>query len=332
MQCPGCDSTTDFERIASHWSGGCGYPSIPEDVRAVLDGLVLAGGAISGNGHNRYLTIGTTSQDLAEWTAAQLGWLCQSVRETEGDGQREVVYRVRTPAHPGINRYERWSHVGESSGRIPPERFDLSPRAARVWWAHAGGLEWSKPQDSARQGAFSSAADAKQDWIVRVLDDAGFDPTPADRRVKLRPTEVAEWLDWIGGAVPGAEYKWASEQSVYWILQGDPVAGTLACPVCDSSQITLRYHAPTLYHCDACEAAFNTPVGRAAVSPSYSDEDIQDCIRAAATAKGDPLSSSQYEEWRSEWGDGYPSSVTISQRQGWSQSCRDAGVEPGGPN
>lgn len=85
MQCPNCDSTTDYERIAQHWATGCGYPEIPEDVRTVLDGLVLAGATVAGQGSNRHLKIGTVSQTLADWTADQTGRNQSTVSRTTSE-------------------------------------------------------------------------------------------------------------------------------------------------------------------------------------------------------------------------------------------------------
>lgn len=212
-RCPVCGEHK--QRIAQHWAlSGCGYPSVPADQRAVLDGIVLAGATVAGNGSNRHLTIGTTSESLAEWTADALGWLCHGVRTESFAGDREDVYRVRTPAHPSINRYERWAHVGDNSGRVPPETFRLGPAAARIWWAFAGGIEWGE-YDSQRQGIISAADTEKQRWIVRVLEDAGFDPTPVDRRVKLPPSDLDDWLSWAGDPVPGVGHKWAQTIAEY---------------------------------------------------------------------------------------------------------------------
>lgn len=205
--CPECGDEKD--RISQHWAkSSCDYPEIPSDLRAVLDGLVLAGGTIAGNGSNRHLTIGTTNADLADWTASELNWLHHGTRETEtDDDSRDSVYRIRTPAHPGLNRYERWPRAPDSRGRIPPDRFSLSARTARVWHAFAGSLLF-REYDSQRSATFSAKYDDRAEWIQRVLADVEFDATRAGKRVQLPPTETARWLSWIGAPVPGVEHKW----------------------------------------------------------------------------------------------------------------------------
>jgi predicted RNA-binding Zn-ribbon protein involved in translation (DUF1610 family) len=205
--CPACGDA--FERIASHWSNSaCGYPDISVEQRAVLDGLMLGGANVDGQGSNRHLLASTTSQLLAEWTADQLDWLHHGTRVVHGDSaDHGDVYRVRIPAHPAINRYERW---GDGETRAPPDNYDLTPLAGRVWWAYAGGLQWQGEYDSQRTATISALNDDRGAWVQRVLSTAGIDGTRAGKRVQWHGQQLRDWLDWIGDPVPGAEHKWAT--------------------------------------------------------------------------------------------------------------------------
>lgn len=161
--CPKCGQ--EKERIAQHWAmSSCGYPDIPEDILAVTDGIVLAGGTVAGNGTNPHVEIGIANEELSNWIVEQLGWLCQSIREQDSAGP-EQVYRIRTPAHPQLHRYERWTKLSANSGRQPPEHYRLSARAGRVWWAFAGGIQSHGEYDSQYAGTFSALSDGKADWI-----------------------------------------------------------------------------------------------------------------------------------------------------------------------
>lgn len=208
--CPECDEQK--ERVAQHWAmSACGYPEISREQREVLDGLMLAGATVTGNGNNRHLTIGTTSEALAEWTADQLGWLHHGTRVEQGDSNRNDVFRVRTPAHPACNRYERWGDGGE--GRAPPDDFQLTARAGRAWWAYAGGLQWSGEYDSQRTATISALDDSRARWVQRVLATAEIDVTRVGKRIQWHGQQVRDWLTFIGSPVPGAEYKWADHQA-----------------------------------------------------------------------------------------------------------------------
>jgi len=217
--CPNCGEWK--ERLAGHWRF-CGYPMLSANQRAVLRGLMLAGATVGGNGKNRYVTIGTTHPQLAEWAADKLDWLCHSVREEPEYGERETVHRIRTAAHPQCNRYERWRKLPGNSGREPPEDLVLERTTARVWWAFAGGLQWSGPYDSQVTGAFSARRDERAEAYQRALSEVGYGATRAGKRVQLPPSEIKRWLGWIGDAVPGVEHKWQTDKAVYKTLRTEP--------------------------------------------------------------------------------------------------------------
>lgn len=285
--CPECNEEKD--RISQHWakSSRCSYPEIPDDLRAVLDGLILAGATIAGNGSNRHLTIGTTNFDLADWTASELAWLHHGTRETEtDDGSRDCVYRVRTPAHPGLNRYERWPRAPESRGRIPPDRFDLNPRAARVWHAFAGSLLF-REYDSQRSATFSAKYDDRAEWIQRVFADAEFDSTRAGKRVQLPSTETTRWLSWIGSPVSGVEHKWRvsnlGERPVYQ----------------DSS-------------------------GRG--RPQFPDESLLNALRNIADLFGRPPLTHEYNAWRPQAYPAQVT-ILKRWESGWRGALEDAGLD-----
>jgi hypothetical protein len=205
--CPRCEASK--QRISQHWAkSSCGYPEITDSQRALLNGLVLAGATIAGHGTNRHLTIGTTTEALADWVAAELDWLHHGTRMVVSDesGAPSHIHRIRTPAHPAVNRYERWQRAPESRGRIPPAEFELSVRSARVWYGFAGNLLF-REYDSQRSAAFSATYDDKAEWIQRILDTAGYDSTRQVNRIQIRPTETSRFLNWMGRPPPGAEHK-----------------------------------------------------------------------------------------------------------------------------
>lgn len=224
--CPACNES--HERVAQHWAmSGCGYPEISDGHRDILDGIVLAGGTVAGNGNNRHLQIGTTVEPLAEWLAEQLDWLCQAVRCNRRDGDWADQYQVRTPAHPSCNRYERWDHIGHGT-RTPPDDYQLTPRAARVWWAFAGGLQWSGPYDSQITATISALEDRRAASIHRVISTVpiNIDPTRAGKRIQWSGPAVDEWLEWVGASVPGVEHKWAESLVEYRTLRDRPQTET----------------------------------------------------------------------------------------------------------
>jgi len=355
--CPACGDA--FERIASHWSNsGCGYPEISTEQRDILDGLMLAGATVAGNGKNRHITIGTTSEQLAAWTAEQLDWLTHSVREEQPDGAAESVYRIRTTSHPQCNRYERWSKIKGNSGREPPEDIVLERTTARVWWAFAGGLEWSGPYDSQCNAAFSAERDERANWIYRVLTESGYEPTRAGKRVQLPPTDTRRWLNWVGNAAPGVEHKWQTSKAVYKTLRTEPETEseyrtalyTAALKIArertkkELSEDVFETRVDGIQATDIAEwlgggdwhDALRVASVQAKAGDSHKDGDPQqersnytkkeiiEAIRTVDERIGDQLLSKRtYDEHRD---DNQPAGNTITNRFRWTEIKADAGV------
>lgn len=323
-QCPDC--RVEYERLASHWThpaSDCTAPAVGDDQREVLDGLMLAGATVAGNGTNRHLRIGTTNERLAEWTAEQLGWLCQSVRPVDDlEDDHNTIYRLRTVAHPGLNRYERWSKLPDSDGRSPPPTFGLTRRAGRVWWAFAGGLEWAGADGTQRRGAFSALHDDRAIWIGRILDQTGVDTVRVDKRVRLEPTDLERWLEWTGGPVPGVEYKWSRTRRAYLPAKAVDTLREVY-PVATMSPTdpdrTLRSVQRAVEMVQESDDPFSD-AGRG--KGGYSDAHYYAALILAAREFGPGVSTSTYQaEAPAEW----PSAWTISQELGWNDAKRELG-------
>jgi hypothetical protein len=346
--CPECGD--EYERIASHWSNStCGYPEITEDQRAALDGLMLGGSNVDGQGSNRHLLASTVSSPLAEWTAEQLDWLHHGTRVVHGDADNQDVYRVRTAAHPAINRYERW---GDGETRAPPDDYDLTPLAGRVWYAFAGGLQWHGDYDSQRTATFSALKDSRAAWIIDVLGAVGFAPTRAGKRVQLRPTETTRLLGWIGDPVPGAVYKWADSLIEYQTLRENPLSEadywTTVCQ-CALKVAAERTDQPLnadLFdrRVDVVDAEtvaeilgggnFESALSVAGVPARKSKEDtgiekhskteMLSAIREVDERVEGPLTRSEYDEYRDS---DHPSYSTIVRRYGWNSLKREIDLD-----
>jgi hypothetical protein len=65
-RCPACGERK--QRLAQHWSHSstdCEYPALTEDIRAVVEALVLAGATVTGQGPTRFIVSGMGSPHLA---------------------------------------------------------------------------------------------------------------------------------------------------------------------------------------------------------------------------------------------------------------------------
>lgn len=217
-QCTACGETK--ERLSRHWSY-CQFPSVDADCRSLLTGILLGGGSLQGNGEQtQHLRVSTTSEDLARWLLDELGWLAHSLRRVTSEDNRKPLYIVRTHSHTHLRRLrDRWYRGGDKRLRSD---VDLSPRAARVWWALAGGLEWTGAYDSQIRGTLSAEADERADAIMTVLSAAGYDADRLDRRVCLYGDDIRDWLAWISPPVPGVEHKWTTSLVEYRARNAGP--------------------------------------------------------------------------------------------------------------
>lgn len=221
--CPTCDR--EYARISQHWAkSSCDHPTVTRTSHDFLTGLLLGGGSVQGNSANKYTTIGTRHRPLADWLYTELDWLAHSLRRVDPPGEQGQFYRVRTHAHPALTAYRQWYVDGRK--RLP-ERIciDLNSRGGRVWWALAGGLQWSDPEyATTRQATVSALDDDRAARITAILEDIGLEPTRAGKRVQLPPKQTTAWLEWIGPPVPGVEYKWAADHQEYRTAKRDAEA------------------------------------------------------------------------------------------------------------
>lgn len=358
--CPECGESK--ERVSQHWAmSGCGYPDLSDRQLSVIRGMMLAGGTIAGNGKNRFVTIGTTSELLAKWTVHQLDWLAQGIREVDGTGDGDDVYRIRTVAHPSCNRFERWEKLAENSGRSPPNRFSLDQATASVWWAFAGGLQWADPWQSSCQGTFSAQRDEKAAWIQRVLEDTGFDTNRAGKRVQFPPLETGRWLEWLGNPIPGADHKWEPSPIDYRVQrqapesESDRRAERCLAALEIAAKRTDMDLSPDVFE-NRVEAADADEVAETLGGGSWEDalsiadvqteavgsnsrgqsttidiEEAADLISRAVAAVGEPLTIEAYQDWRADQDGAAVSGNSIAKKFGWKNVCDAAGVEHGAP-
>lgn len=351
FECPECGS--EYARLGQHWAMGDCDPVVSGDQHAVLQGLLLAGahatdGAVIGQ---------TSSQQLAEWTTRELGWLAGRLTRVRFDEpEKSPIYRLRTPSHWAVETYEDWTDS-------PPSEYELSPRAGRVWWAYAGGLQWHGDYNSQRTAAISALDDGRADWILRVLADVGVDATRAGKRVQWHGEQLREWLAWIGDPVPGAEYKWASSPVTYQAARHKhesrleyrvTLAVTALEVAADKTTDTLTREgfaeeidvvsadmvADVLgggSFEDACSVAGVTDNGSGVALGSidgdvvqWSQEDCVEAIQSAVGELGEPLSNAAYREWARGRSD-VPSVETVAGTNGrferWRDACEAAGVQ-----
>ncbi len=236
--------------LSQHWvkSATCEFRPLDDAQHEIVRGLLLGDGTLGGR-RRPSLEVQSTREPHLRWLHRQLGWLSRGITQ-DGRG----VYRLRTMSHGDLSEYESWRPT-------PPSNWELTPQAARVWYACDGAVGFTS--DGARaQITFAASNDEKRTALRRLLSQAGFQSAKWDRRVALNRDETGDWLAWLGDPVPGSEHKWATSRAVYQRLRAER-------PVWKEGR-------------------------------KYPDESLLNALRNAADDLGTPPSKGDYDRWHPE--------------------------------
>jgi ribosomal protein L40E len=128
--CPECE--TEYVSLGSHWarSQTCDYPVPALDDLAILDGLMVVGGALNNRQRdaNGYLSIVHHDKPVLEWIADELDVLVASITEFNqaesidyhGSGPTTSHWELRTRSLPALAQYARW-YDGDNTRTVPED-------------------------------------------------------------------------------------------------------------------------------------------------------------------------------------------------------------------
>lgn len=187
--CPTCDARVD--RLGTHWSKGPHDPPAGSDRQhEILKGMLLAGAQIIDvEGRTPRMQIASTSLDYLEWLADELGWLCASINEIEGEAEgvtnlREsfgseatftnTVWDLRTRSHPCIDALKRRLE-GDLDAYF--QETGLSPLALGVFYGRHGRTEDGRLHINTRLCPLADdvLADLFGEWEARIVDAGSKD-------------------------------------------------------------------------------------------------------------------------------------------------------------
>lgn len=229
VTCHECKST--YERVGYHWSnGGCDYPKIPDDKESLVLGLMLGDGTLRTHTSAPFVQTYMINEPFLEWMDEQLEWLStgvslyrtaeRSAELSQNNGQPDAdvadyhdVYVMQTRTMPQFRRYESW-YEGTERKRFA-DGLVLSPIEAMVWYACDGSLNWDRRYPNSRPHA-TIGVRSEMDDITKVLqmfEDSTFDHIPRvdENTIRFSVDETEDFLEWMGSAPPGFDYKWTME-------------------------------------------------------------------------------------------------------------------------
>jgi hypothetical protein len=220
--CEQCDSR--FERVGSHWARSqCNHSEIADYKIKILRGFLLGDGYLSRQCGNPNFEIRMINREFLEWVDKQLGWISTGVSmvktakesaentrkfsDVQGDvGKHQDVYSLTTRSHPSFSDFEQWYDGGRS---MIPDDIEVSTTALKVWFVSDGNVNFGNPQARIR---FTSQTEANNgENISHILKSHGFDVLNTGPDFYIPAHQTDEFLNYIGSALPGFEYKWETE-------------------------------------------------------------------------------------------------------------------------
>lgn len=227
VECHNCYQP--FDRIGYHWSAGrCPYPELPAIKQSIVDGLMLGDGTLRTHTTHPFVQVYMANRSFLEWLDDELGWLTTGVSEyrsaersaelSRENGHPDAssanyhdVYSIQTRCLDTFDSYTDWYEDGETKSY--PDDIDLTPTMAKVWYACDGSLNWDRryPNANPHVTIGVSSQIERSELLTDLFAESTCECTPRFDQNVLRFTveDSRTFLDWIGDAPAGFDYKWA---------------------------------------------------------------------------------------------------------------------------
>ena len=206
-ECHSCRQ--EYNSLAQHWTkSDCSYPPLSDAMRETVKGLLVGDASVDGRAHAR-VELQSVRREHALFCHQQLGPLSHGVTRTDPPKTDGPLYRLRTHAHPGLDRYWRWSDG------IPGD-VTLSRRGARLWYACDGTIEFGGSA-TAPKIAVRAVAPDRRATVARLLRGLpiSLDVRENAGRVAVVSEAVPRLLRYLGSPTPGSAHKWCLDEQVY---------------------------------------------------------------------------------------------------------------------
>lgn len=215
--------------LSKHWQGEkyeCDYPTLTKRQKEIIKGLIMGDASLSFGNSLPYLQMNLTNEEFLVWLKDEL-WeiggkykLTQTAKEiaqmSRESGWSENckesdcrdVYQFRTTIHPYFKKYEDWYAEG---GKELPSNLSLTKLEAKMWYCCDGDLKTGMNDKYKPISRITSRSESDNpSKLLSSFEEHGFEPYWEDHSDKVCFTvkETKEFLNWIGEAPPGFEYKW----------------------------------------------------------------------------------------------------------------------------
>lgn len=237
--CPECN--VPYKNPSMHFTQSeCKRPGLSDIQIEMLKGLAMGDGSIDFRPKNWAIRWGSINKEFMEWFNWRMEDIGVEVRDTEKNIEEakggfdsfyseEYINKMNyhkfyvwsTITHPKINKiFENW--VVDGVKRFP-EKMKLNPINLCIWYCGDGGLNWSN--DKCHSTSITTINESERiDNIVSSFKEIGLNPKiyQKDRKgsfdnphtytsINFNGEELERFLEYIGPAPPGMEYKWEIE-------------------------------------------------------------------------------------------------------------------------
>jgi len=214
-ECPVCSETK--QSLGKHWarSAKCDYPDLFDEEKSLLDSLLIGDGTLDRySDKNNRLSIGVIREEYIDYLAEKLDWLVADkyVTSPEGVRRNNKYYKINTICHPFFNQMEeRWYPNGE---KFMPDTLQITPTFLTHWICQDGNLSWNQ-SGTARYKLGNIHFGEREEFFTEKFKDLGFNVVITNYELGFSSKDTDNLRRFMGGPLPGYEYKWAENKAEY---------------------------------------------------------------------------------------------------------------------
>jgi len=227
-KCHSCGG--EYLEIGKHWArSDCNTPSLTDEQKEMAIGLLMSDAHINTpdadpKKSHCSLDVEMINEDFISWLSEQFGSLSRNTYEREIDLKNvRDRYRFQTRPHPFFDKLREWYSTGSKKF---PEDLDITPTISKMWYVGDGGVKFGAT--SATPCIYTRNEAKRKEYILNLFKSKGFDPSwyVDDKNnnheinsdnpcvtIAFTGQDGPDFLEWIGDAPPGFEYKWEIEDN-----------------------------------------------------------------------------------------------------------------------
>ena len=221
--CLSCEQ--EISRITTHWAqSNCGYPELSERQKKICIGLAMGDADILRQGGNPALRLRMTNLEFLKWLKDEFGPLAtdisleQTAEEAlehnkeqdyvtvHKDSAYKDLHRIIIRSNPWFENLAEWYDTGE---KMWPTDISFEPLTVKMWYVCDGWYDSANGRPAIRA---NNESDRLYEHIGR-FKQIGLEPHKQSDRdvIRFNKSKAHAFFEFIGGSVPGFEYKWPDE-------------------------------------------------------------------------------------------------------------------------